>query len=42
MIYLCQTCGWRINERCYTKCEIDDETQFRDDINDKDIGQIDT
>jgi len=39
MIYLCQTCGWRINERCYTKYDIDDETQFRDDINDEDIGK---
>tara|TARA_B000000557_G_scaffold233217_1_gene207611 strand:+ start:99 stop:413 length:315 start_codon:yes stop_codon:yes gene_type:complete len=39
MIYLCQTCGWRINERCHTKEDIDDKTQFRDDICDEDIGK---
>tara|TARA_Y100001970_G_scaffold180354_1_gene219590 strand:+ start:147 stop:506 length:360 start_codon:yes stop_codon:yes gene_type:complete len=39
MIYLCQTCGWRINERCHTKEDIDDKTQFRNDIRDEDIGK---
>ena len=36
MIFLCQTCGMRINERCYQ--DDDDELQFTD-ISDKDIGK---